>query len=123
MNIELTFAIVLAVGLLVLIVCVELRDRRKDRDAKKFFERAIRVNGTVTDFGLKEVESAHSQRFCAVYEIDGKQYSVDSGLIAKWPHVYEVGEKVTVYVDSEDHSKAKLPINGLRRSLGIIEGK
>jgi len=116
----LILAVSLAACLAILIVFIEIRDRKIDREEKDFFRRAIRVYGTVTDFGLPDVKYQRSQRFCALYEIDGKQYTVDSDLLAKGYHVYAVGEKVVVYVDPLDHSKAKLAINQLRRSIGIL---
>lgn len=117
------FAVGFVVCLVFLIAFVEIRDRRMERREKDFFQRAIRVCGTVTDFGLPEVESRRSQSFSVIYEIDGKQYSVDSGLLAKGNHVFAVGEKVIVFVDPLDHSKARLAINQLKRSPGNPYGE
>lgn len=123
MNLGLILAVGLAACLIFLIVFMEISDRRVEREEQAFFERAIRVYGTVTDFGLRDVQYARSQRFSAIYEVNGKQYTVDSGLLAKGEHVYAVGEKVVVFVDPMDHSKAKLVINQLRRSFGNPNGK
>lgn len=120
MSLELILAVLLAICLGIIIAFMEIRDRKTEREEKDFFHRAIRTYGIVTDFGLPDVKYSRSQRFCAIYEIDGKQYTVDSGLLAKGNHVYAVGEKVVVYVDPLDHSKAKLTINQLQRSTGII---
>lgn len=118
MNVEWVFAIALIVCLAVLIICTEAHDRKKDRAEKEFLKRALRVSGTVTDFGLPEPQGKCSQSFCVLYEIGGQQYTVTSGLISKALHVFKVGEKVGVLVDPLDHSKAMLAINQRRRSFG-----
>lgn len=123
MNIEWVFAIALIVCLAVLIICTEAHDRKKDRAEKEFFKRALRISGTVTDFGLPEPQGKSSQSFCVLYEIDGRQYTVMSGWISKGPHVFKVGKKVVVLVDPLDHSKAMLAINQRRRSFGNPYGE
>ena len=74
MKLNWVFTGVMLVILVFLIVYMEIRDKRILREEESF-KRAIRVYGTVTDFGLAESKYKRSQRFFVLYEMDGKRYT------------------------------------------------